>query len=218
TLAMGKLTKAIELYEEALRTQPEYRGTKWALARLMSQRKNDAALNLIDELEKSAKGTKGPEYQLFRGRHALRKGDLEEARARFTAAADLGDDPDILFGLARVTFEEEKRKGKRANLDKVAVQMTRVLDQKRFYPEAHEYVGDVSLWNFLVTGAHKEYEQAERDFKTLKRPVPEIVGFYDRVISSFRRVKDRSVRRKARKMATVWQKKKQAYLASILAG
>ena len=218
TLAMGKTADAIALYEEALRMKPTYRETKWALARVKSKQKDDGALALIDELEKSAQGTKGAEYEIFRGEHALRKNDLEEAKARFTAAADLGDDPDILFGLARITFEEEKKKGNKADLGKVAEQMTLVLEKKKYYPEAHEYVGDISLWNYLVPGAHGEYEQAEKHYKKLKRPIPEIVAFYDRVIGAFGKVKERRLRREAQKMARTWQQKKQEYLSSILAG
>lgn len=217
-VALDKVDEAITLYEQALQMTPSYRESKWALARLKSKKGDDSALALIDELEKTVKGTKGPEFEIFRGEHLLRKGNLEEAKARFTAAADLGDDPDILFGLARITFEEEKKKGNKADLSKVAEQMELVLDKRRYYPEAHEYLGDISLWNFLVPGAAAAYETAEKHYKKLKRPIPEVVSFYDRVITTFRDVKERKLKREAKKMAQQWQEKKQEYLSSIVAG
>lgn len=214
--AQGKYKKAIAAYRKAVDAKPPFRGPRWKLAELLSEMKDDAALAVVDELEKTAVGTKGPEYEIFRADHALRKGEVEKAKALFTKAAELGDNPDILFGLARVTFEEEKAKGNKADIEKVATQITLALDKKRLYPEVNEYLGEISLWNYLVPGANASFKTAEEQYKKLKRPIPEIVRFYDRVINQFKSVKERKLKREAKKFAKEWREKKKEYLRSVV--
>ncbi len=217
----GKYEDAVAMYEKALKG-PEYRAIKWDLAKLKSKRKDDAALALVDELEKSYQGTKGPEFELFRADHALAKGDLELATKLYTAAAELGDDAAILLGLAKVAFMQEKDKGKKADIDKVTTAIQVALDAKKYFPEAHEYVGVISLWNYLLEGAHSEYMQAEMQYKKLKRPIPEVIAFYDRTIEVFAKAelpkKKRKMRKKAKKIAKEWRAKKGEYLQSLVAG
>lgn len=217
-VSQGKYDEAVAVYEEALKGK-EYRGIKWDLAKLKSQRKDDAALALVDELEKSVQGTKGPEFLIFRGDHALRKGDLEQAKKYYTEAAELGDDAQILLGLAKVAFEEEKKKGKKADIEKVTTAIQAALDAKKYFPEAHEYVGIISLWNYLLEGAHNEYIQAETQYKKLKRPIPEVIKFYDRAIDTFANADlPRREKRKADAFAKEWQAKKGEYLQSLVSG
>lgn len=214
-VAQGKEEDGIAIYEKAIATTPLYRGLKWDLAKLKSQRGDDAALTLVDELEKAKQGLKGPEYLIFKGQHALAKGDLETAKARFTEAADVGDNPEILLGLAKVAFQEEIKRGKKADLEKVAEPLQMALDGKKYFPEAKEFYGDVNLWNFLVDGADAAYKEAEDHMKRLKRPIPEVLSFYDRVIGSFSKTKSGPIRRKAKQLAKAWQEKRQAYIASL---
>lgn len=213
--AQGHFKKAAAAYEKAVAGKPDFRGPKWDLARLKSEQKDDAALAMIDELEKSARGTKGAEYELARGDHALRKGDIEKAKEHYTKAAELGDNPDILFGLAKVTFEEEKAKGNKADIEKVGEALSLALDKRQQYPEVHEYLGEISLWNFLVEGADASYATAEQQYKKLRRPIPEVVRFYDRVIGEFDGVKERKLKKDAKKMARKWEGKKREYLRSL---
>lgn len=213
-LAKGNDEEAIALYEKAIAMEPLYRGIKWDLARLKSEREDDAALTLVEELEKT--GLDGPEYEIFRGEHALRKGDLEAARNHFNAAAELGDDPEILLGLAKVGFEEEEKKGRRADLDRVATDLQRAMDAKKYFPEAQEFYGRLNLWNYLVDGAQGAFVEAEKQLKRLKRPIPEILAFYDRVIDRFESVKRRRLRRKTRRLARQWEQRKQQYMQSLL--
>ncbi len=213
--ALGRFKKAGEAYAKAAEAKPAYRGPKWDLAELKSEQKDDAALAIVDELEKSALGTKGPEYEIFRGDHALRKGEIEKAKEHYTKAAELGDNPDILFGLAKVTFEEEKAKGNKADIEKVGEALSLALDKRRLYPEVHEYLGEISLWNYLVDGADASYKTAEDQYKKLRRPIPEVVRFYDRVIGEFKGVKERKIKKAARKMAGAWGEKKREYLRSL---
>lgn len=204
------------LYEDVVKMQPEYRGFKWTLAELRSKRRDDGALALVDELETNHQGTKGPEFEIFRGEHYLRKGELEKAKEHFTKAADMGDDAAILFGLAKVTFEEEKKKGKKADFDRVSQAFTTVNEKKSRYPELHEYLGDISLWNFVVDAANASYETAEKQYKALKRPIPEVFKFYDRTIRAFNRVKERRIRKDAKAKAKEWKTKQQEYISSLL--
>lgn len=214
--AMGKNDEAMAAYEKAAEMKPTYRGILWDLAQLKSKLGDDSALTLIDQLEKTDPAKyKGPRYLIFRGEHALRKGNLEEAKELFTQAAEEGDDAQILFGLAKVTFEEEKQKDKKADLEKVAVAFQTALEKRRRFPELHEYLAKVSLWNFLVDGANSELEQAEKQYKALKLPIPEIIAFYDRTIALLEGADDRNVRRDATKAAEAWKQKKQEYLQSL---
>ncbi len=208
--------EGIETYRKAVGMKPMYRGFKWRLAKELSKRKDDAALALVDEVEKSIEGFKGPEYELFRGEHYFRKGDLEQAKAHFTKAADLGDDPDILFGLARVTFEEEKKKGKKADIEKVSLAFSQAVDKKKFYPEIHAYLGKINLWNYLVEGADASFKTSEQHYKKLKRPVHELVAFYDATIKEFRAVKERKLRKKTAKLVKEWRAKKKEYMATLI--
>lgn len=217
-VSQNKYDEAVAVYEKAIKGT-EYRKIKWDLAKLKSQRKDDAALALVDELEKSYQGTKGPEFKMFRGDHALIKGDLELAKKMFTEAADLGSDAKILLGLAKVAFLEEKGKGKKADISKVTTAIQVALDAKKTFPEAHEYVGVISLWNYLLEGAHNEYVQAEAQYKKLKRPIPEVIAFYDRTISTFVNADlPRREKRAAKKIAKQWQAKKGEYLNSLVSG
>jgi len=109
--AQGKIPEAIQAYEEAIAAEPEYRGVKWELAKLKSKQKDDTALDIVAGLEKSAQGMIGAEYEIFRGDHYSRKDQLDMAREAYTKAAELGNDAEILLGLAKVTFYEEKKKG-----------------------------------------------------------------------------------------------------------
>lgn len=214
-LAQGKADDAIATYEKAIATKPLYYGLKWDLAELKSERGDDAALTLVDELEKAQEGTVGPEFEIFRGEHALRKNDLEGAKSHFTAAADLGDDPTILLGLAKVAFEEESKKGKRASLDAITEPLQRAMDAQKYFPEAQELYGDVNLWNYLIDGASAAYAEGEKQMKQLKKPIPEVLAFYDRVIGKLQKAKDRKIRRQTAKLAGEWQQKKKDYIASL---
>jgi tetratricopeptide (TPR) repeat protein len=214
-LGMKKPKEALEAYEKAASLKPDYRSIKWDLAKIKSENKDDGALVLIEELEKTAT-EKGPEYEIFRGDHFLRKGKLNEAKDAYTKAADLGDDAAILFGFARVTFEEEKSKGKKADIEKVGEQLSQTLEKKSTYPEVHQFLGDISLWNFMVDGASAEYEQAEQQYKKQKKPITQLVRFYDQVIKEFGDVEDKGAKKEADKKADDWKKKKAEYLASVV--
>lgn len=217
-VSQNKYDEAVAVYEKAIKG-PEYRQIKWDLAKLKSQRKDDAALALVDELEKSYQGTKGPEFKMFRADHALNKGDLELATKYYTEAADLGSDAKILLGLAKVAFMEEKDKGKKADIDKVTTAIQLALDAKKTFPEAHEYVGVISLWNYLLDGAQGEYVQAETQYKKLNRPIPEVIEFYDRTISVFANADlPKKEKKQAKKFAEEWQMKKGEYLRSLVSG
>lgn len=212
----GDVDQAIALYEKAIAMKPLYRGLKWNLAKLKSARSDDAALTLAEELEKSKQGIKGPEFEIFRGKHALAKGDLEAAKAHFTQAAELGDDPEILLGLAKVSFEEEIKKGKTADLEKVAEPLQRAMDAKKYFPEAQEFYADVNLWNYLIDGAQGAFEEAEKQMKRLKRPIPEVLAFYDRVVKKYQDVKERKLKKQTTELAQAWADRKKEYIASLL--
>ncbi len=218
TLGRKKTQKheGMALYEQVIGMKPEYQGFKWALAELKSKNKDDGALALIDGLEKSYQGTKGPEFEIFRGEHYLRKGELEKAKEHFTKAADLGDTAQILFGLAKVTFEEEKAKGNKADLDRVGEAFQQVAEKQNTYPELHEYLGEISLWNFVVDAAAASYATAEQQYKAQKRPIPEVFQFYDRVVKSFNHVKERKIRGACAAKAKEWKTKQQDYISSLL--
>lgn len=214
--AQGKTQDAYAAYEAALSKGPMYRGIKWSLAELKSKNKDDGALALLQELESTDPNTtKGPEYEVFRGEHYLRTGKMEEAKQAFTRAAELGDDADILFGLARITFEEERKKGPKADLERVATDFGTASEARQHFPELQEYMGGISLWNFQVDGAESSYEEAEKGYKRANKPVPEILAFYDRVIESYEKADDKSVKKDAEKKAADWKKKKKDYLASV---
>lgn len=216
--ALGQLDEAVAAYEKAISVDGLYRGIKWDLAELKSKMGDDAALALIEELEKSDPAKyKGPKYLVFKGEHALRKGNLEQAEELYTKAAEEGDDASILFGLAKVAFLEEKQKDQKADLERVGTAFQMTLEKKRRYPELHEYLAGISLWNYQPEGASAEFEQAEKQYKALKRPIPEIVAFYNRAIAAFENVKERRIKREANKYAELWKEKKQEYLQSLQA-
>jgi tetratricopeptide (TPR) repeat protein len=215
-LAKGATEDALAAYEKAVAATPVYRGIKWDFAKLKSRMGDDSALALVDELEKTDSAKyKGPRYLVFKAEHSLRKGNIEEAKELFTQAAEEGDDAAILFGLAKVAFEEEKKKDKKADLERVGEAFQLTLEKKRRYPEVHEYLAGISLWNFLTEGAHGEFEQAEKQYKALKRPVPEVIAFYNRAISMFENVKESRLRREASKYSQEWKQKKSDYLQSL---
>jgi tetratricopeptide (TPR) repeat protein len=214
-VAQKKLPDAVAAYEAAIKMVPEYRGIKLDLIKLKTQLKDDGALALIDELQKSATGTPGPEFELLRGEHYLAKGDVEKAKEAFTKAADLGDDPAILFGIARVTFLEEKGKDKKADLEKVATAFEQTIERRSVYPEAHAYMGEIAIWNFDIGGAGTSFGEAEKMMKKLNRPIAEMLKFYDGIIGQLEDVKG-APKAEASKAAVEWKKKKEEYLASIL--
>jgi tetratricopeptide (TPR) repeat protein len=215
-LALKKDKEAIETYQEAVKAKPEYRGIKVELARLLTERKDDGALALIDELQKATPGTPGPEFEIMRGEHYLAKGNTEAANAAFTKAAELGDDPAILFGIAKVYFLEEKKKDKKADLERVAEAFAQTLERRATYPEVHAYMADIALWNFDVGGASGSFTEAETQYKKLNRPVPFMVRFYDGVMASLGEVKDKPAKAEAEKAIAEWKKKKDEYLASVV--
>jgi hypothetical protein len=67
-----------------------------------------------------------------------------------------------------------------------------------------------------VDGAQGAFVEAEKQLKRLKRPIPEILAFYDRVIDRFESVKRRRLRRKTRRLARQWEQRKQQYMQSLL--
>ena len=214
-IALGKLDEAMAAYDAAIAVEPTYRGIKWDYAELKSAQGDDEALALIEELEKSDPAKyKGPDYLVFKAEHALNKGNLEEAMELYKAAAEKGDSADILFGIAKVTFLEEKEKGKKADIEKVTLAFQDALNKKKRFPELHEYLAAVNLWNYLVEGAHGSLVQAESQYKALKKPIPEIVAFYDRAIALFENAEPK-IRREAAKFAEEWKRKKQEFLGSL---
>lgn len=214
--ASGKTKDAYEAYEAGLKLRPLYQGLRWGLARLQSEQKDNAALNTIAELEKLESGDKGPEFEIFRGEHYLRVGKLNDAREAFTRAAELGDDAAILLGLAKITFEEEKKKGNKADMDKVSDAFTLAYEKRSVYPELHEALGDVSLWNFQVDAAEKSYQDAAGHYKRMKKPLPEVFKFFDRVIANFEGSKEAQVKVAAAKAASEWKTEKKKYLESVM--
>lgn len=210
--AMGRPQDAIAALEAGVKADPSYRGLMWSLAEHKSEQQDDSALTLLAKLEGSEPGPPGAKYEIFRGEHALRQGKLAKARQHFTAAAEQGDEADILLGLAKVSFEEERKKGRRADMKKIGDAMEAALAHQRLFPKAQEYLGDISLWNYMVPAANAAYEAAERQYKQLRRPTPELMRFYDHVIGALRGAKAAAVRGKARRLASGWEKKKQAYL------
>ncbi|MFO0723172.1 MAG: hypothetical protein U1E65_05280 [Myxococcota bacterium] len=216
-LAQGKTQDAYAAYEEGMKVGPGWRGLKWAYAELRSAQNDDAALAMIDELEKSdTTPQKGAEYEIFRGNHYLRMNKVDEAKAAFTRAAELGDDAEILFGLARVTFLEEKKKAGKADLEKVATDFETANTAKSTFPELQEYMAGVSLWNFQVDGAEGSFEEAEKQYKKLNRPVPELLAFYDRVVTAYEKAEG-AAKAEAAKKVQGWKDKKKEYLASVAA-
>jgi|GEM_PF-3675270 len=223
--AQGDVAKGIETLEQAVAAKPEYRGIQWDLAKMKSEQKDDSALDLVAQLEKTAKGMTGAEYEIFRGDHYVRKGDFEKAREAYTKAADLGNDAEILLGLAKVTFLEEKQKGKKADLDKITGSLQSALEARKFFPELNEFMATVNLWNWMVPGASSSLAEAANQYKRLKRPVPELVAFYDRAVALLRTAQKtllkgaaRREKKRAKKLAQEWEAKKAEYLSSVLAG
>jgi tetratricopeptide (TPR) repeat protein len=104
-VAQGKTPDAYAAYDEALKVGPSWRSTKWAYAYLKSANKSDDALTMLQDLESTEpSATKGPEYEVFRGEHYLRQEKWADAKAAYTRAAELGDDAEILYGLAQITL------------------------------------------------------------------------------------------------------------------
>lgn len=212
----GKKKDALAELEKAAAMKPQYLGVKWLIAEYKSRAKNDQALELLTELEAEVpEKERGPEFELFRAEHFMRKGDLKKAKEHFTKAAELGDDAKILLGLARITFEEEKKKGKKADLDAVSTAFEEVYNKKATMPELHESLAAIELWNFNTDGADKAFGEAEANHKKLRRPVSELLEFYDRAIDAFKDANEKEVRAKAEKLAADWTKKKEEYLRSV---
>lgn len=216
-VAQGKLPDAYAAYDEALKVGPSWRSTKWAYAYLKSANKSDDALTMIQDLEATEpSATKGPEYEVFRGEHYLRQEKWADAKAAYTRAAELGDDAEILFGLAQITFDEEKKKGNKADLEKVATEFSTASEARQVFPELQEFMGAISLWNFQVDGAQSSYEEADKQYKRLNRPVPDLLAFYDRVISAYEKAEG-AAKKDGAKKAEEWKTKKKEYLASVAA-
>ena len=74
-------------------------------------------------------------------------------------------------------------------------------------------MGEIELWNFQVPGADKAWTDAAEQYKKLRRPVPEVLGFYDHVIRSFKKATDRPIKKQTKKMVKKWRDKKKSYLA-----
>ena len=201
--------------EEGIAALPKYRGLAWGLAKLKSSMGDDAALDLVAAIEKTEKGFVGAEFEIFRGDHYLKKGKLEEAKAAYTKAADLGNDAEILLGIARVAFYEEKAKGNKADIEKVSEKLQ---DARRIFPELNELMADISLWNFQVPAADKAFMDAEDQYKKLKTPVPVLVEFFDRTINTYDSATEKQVKKDAAKMVKQWKQRKADYLASVIAG
>jgi tetratricopeptide (TPR) repeat protein len=216
-VAQGKIKDAYATYEESFTKGPLYRGMKWEYAELKSRQGDDGALPVVAELEKSDPSSSlGPEYEIFRGEHYLKKDNLAEAKKAFTKAADMGDNPEILFGIAKVTYLEEKKRGNKANLERVAEVFGQASEARATFPELQEYMAEISLWNYQVDGAQGSFEEAEKQYKKLSRPVPELLAFYDRVVEAYDRV-DKQIKKDADKLIPDWKKRKQDYLASVAA-
>ena len=215
-LAKGQTDDARAAYERGAKAKPPYRGLSWGLARLERDALADRALEIVAQLESGEKGTPGPEYEIFRGDFYLRKGELEKATAAYTKAADLGNDADILLGLAKVAFEEEKGKDNKADLERVAEKFQTAMEARPIYPELNEYMAGINLWNYQVPAADEALLKAESEYKKLKRPVPELVRFFDRVLTIWRNPpKDRKVKKQAKKMVPMWEERKAEYLRSV---
>lgn len=215
-VAQKKTDDAVAVYEKAVAMKPSYRGIRVDLLRLLSDKKDDRALAMIDELQKAHAGAVDAQYEILRGEHYLKKGDVEQAKGAFTRAAELGDDPAILFGLARVAFLEEKKKDKKADLERVATAFEETITRRSTYPEAHAYMATIALWNFDIGGASASYTEAETQFKKLNRPIAEMLRFYDGVVESFQDVKEKGAKGEAEKAAAEWKKKKDEYLSSVV--
>lgn len=214
----GKNAEAIAAFEEGIAALPKYRGLAWGLAKLKSSMGDDAALDLVAAIEKTEKGFVGAEFEIFRGDHYLKKGKLEEAKAAYTKAADLGNDAEILLGIARVAFYEEKAKGNKADIEKVSEKLQEAFDARRIFPELNELMADISLWNFQVPAADKAFMDAEDQYKKLKTPVPVLVEFFDRTINTYDSATEKQVKKDAAKMVKQWKQRKADYLASVIAG
>lgn len=215
-LAQGKQAEGFAAYEAGIAATPPYMGLRWDYAKVLSDAKNDKALALIDELERAEGGSKGSEFEIFRGNHYLKQDKIEEAKASFTKAADLGDDPEILLGLAKIAFAEEKKKDNKADLEKVAEAFTTALEARTIFPELHEFMGEINLWNRQVEAANKSFQDAEEQYKKLKRSVPELVRFFDHVIRIYETAEDKNVKKDATEAVKEWKKRKTEYLASVL--
>ena len=216
-VAQGKTPDAYAAYDEALKVGPSWRSTKWAYAYLKSANKSDDARTMIQDLESTEpSATKGPEYEVFRGEHYLRQEKWADAKAAYTRAAELGDDAEILFGLAQITFDEEKKKGNKADLEKVATEFSAASEARQAFPELQEFMGAISLWNFQVDGAQSSYEEADKQYKRLNRPVPDLIAFYDRVVTAYEKAEG-AAKKDGAKKAEEWKTKKKEYLASVAA-
>jgi tetratricopeptide (TPR) repeat protein len=213
-LALKKQKEALEVYEQAIAMKPEYRGIKRDLIALKSERKDDSALALIDELQKETPSP-GPEFEIMRGEHYLKKGDVDAAKAAFEKAADLGDNASILFGLAKVAFLEEKKKSNKADLERVATAFQTTLERQQTYPEVHEYMAQISLWNFDVAGASNSFNEAETQFKKRNISRAAMSDFYDRAIDAFKNTENKGSKAAADKASADWKKRKDDYLASV---
>lgn len=212
---LGKASAAMAAFEQGAEAKPEYRSLKWELAKAKSRAEDDSALDVVKGLEDTDQSTYGAEYELFRGDHYLRKGKLEEAKAAYTKAADLGNDAEILLGLAKITFAEEKAKGKKADLEAVGDAFTTALQARSIFPELQESMGEINLWNYQVPAANQAFVDAENQYKKLKRPVPELMAYFDRVVEIFENANDRQVKKEAKQMVKAWQKRKAEYLNSV---
>jgi tetratricopeptide (TPR) repeat protein len=217
-LSSSKREDAIAAFEEGIRVGgATWRGAKWAELEQKVKLGDESALTLLSDLEGSEpSATKGPEYEILRGELALKKGNLADAEAAFTKAADLGDDADILFGLAKVAFLQEKPKGNKANLEKIAEKFGTASEAQATFPELQEYMGQVSLWNYDVPGALTQFEEAEKQFKRVNKPVPEIAAFYDRIVDSLEKAEG-AAKAPGAKAVPDWKAKKKVYLESVTA-
>ena len=154
---------------------------------------------------------------MFRAEHALKKGRLDKAKTHLNAAGQLGDDPDVLLGLAKLAFQEERARGSKANLDRVSKQLDAALTRRQHYPKARAYVGDVQLTLGRLDEAVKNYRAAERDYWKENRSVHERAAFYDYVIDRLDRAAPARLRRRAKALAQQWRTKKKKYVDAVAA-
>ncbi|MBI2378571.1 MAG: hypothetical protein HYV07_31520 [Deltaproteobacteria bacterium] len=220
-LAQGRRPDALAAYQEAAKLKPAYLASHWELAKLLSKDKDDGALDVIAAIENDIPPeSRTTEFEIFRGEHYLRKGKITDAETAFKKAAELGSDPEILLGLTRVVFEQEKPKAKKADIEKVTVALEEALEagDKRYrgnFPEGQLVLGEISIWNYLIESADEAFAKAEDQLKRMKKPTSEVLELYDRVIDVYDKAKDPQVAKKTAELKETWIKKRSDYVVSV---
>ncbi|MBI4817553.1 MAG: hypothetical protein HY791_14930 [Deltaproteobacteria bacterium] len=220
-LAQGKRGDAIATYQAAIKLQPAYLAVNWELATLLSEGGDDAALDIVAAIETSIPAeSRTTEFELFRAEHYLRKGKLAEAEAAYKKAAELGSDPEILIGLTKIVFEQEKPKDKKADIDKVTGSLEEALEagDKRYrgnFPDGQILLAQIQLWNNMIDAADQAYAKAEDQLKRMKKPTSEVLKHYDLVIRDYTNAKDKEIAKKASELKEAWVKKRAEYVKSV---